>query len=366
MPSTTALRVELGGDAALVLTDRDPVRAGGVFLVAYAGINEVLLASGLPPLDVEAELAEVCLVEPPRELAGSAVTLMDGPFFSLTPMPAEGAYAFTHVRYTPQARWDLAPGARSPYELAASLERRSRFALMQRDGQRYLPALAGLRHLGSRFEVKAIPRRHAVDDGRPILVRRHSADPLCASVLGSKIDSVFELEEAVEALLGEEARCKGRGRLARGGGTSRSRTRRLAPAPACPLTRGVELDDEAFQRVDGLRVIPGASLVRVQEDLDIAAIIRLPGVPVRVLERLVGDPAPVADRLGEMVLLERAQPRAGTARRVEHLGMPRGEVEHEGVLGRRGDGGEVPAAAQGIGAEQRLDPAHPAAVEATS
>lgn len=201
---TEVRRLELDGGTAVIKTDRGPpLRAGGVFLAAYAGINAVLLASGLPPLDTEAELAEVCLVEPPPELAGLAVTVMDGPFFSLTPLPVFGAHAFTHVRYTPHARWDLAspPGRRCPYRLAGTLEPRSRFPFMRRDAERYLPALAGLRQQGSRFEVKAIPRRREVDDGRPILVRRHLADPLCVSVLGSKIDSVFELEETVEALL---------------------------------------------------------------------------------------------------------------------------------------------------------------------
>ena len=207
MLGTAALRVELGGAAAVVQTDRDgpPVRAGGVFLVAYAGTNRLLAASGLPPLDLKAELAEVCLVDPPPELARLGVTVMDGPFFSLTPMPAEGCHAFTHVRYTPQAGWNLGRVDGCPYRLAEDLAPRPRFLFMQRDAQRYLPAVAGLRHRGSLFEVKAIPNRHEIDDGRPILLRRHSADPLCVSVLGSKIDSVFELEEAVEELLDRRA-----------------------------------------------------------------------------------------------------------------------------------------------------------------
>lgn len=204
LTGTEVRRVILGDGTAVLETDRDPpLRAGGVFLAAYAGINRILLASGLPPIDTEAELAEICLVEPPPELADLAVTVMDGPFFSLTPLPAERTHALTHVRYTPQARWDLAspPGRRCPYRLAGTLDRRTRFPFMRRDAERFLPALAGLRHQDSRFEVKAIPRRREVDDGRPILVRRHSAEPLCVSVLGSKIDSVFELEEVVEAML---------------------------------------------------------------------------------------------------------------------------------------------------------------------
>jgi glycine/D-amino acid oxidase-like deaminating enzyme len=196
-----ARRIDLAGSTATVLTDAGPVRARAVFLVAYAGINELLRASGLQPLDLKAELAEICLVDVPPELRGFAFTVIDGPFFSLMPMPALGTSSLTHVRYTPQASWSLLDDPRPPYALARSLARPSRFLFMQRDAQRFLPAAASLARRGSLFELKAIPNRHEIDDGRPILVRCHAQAPLCVSVLGSKIDSVFELEEAVGDLL---------------------------------------------------------------------------------------------------------------------------------------------------------------------
>jgi glycine/D-amino acid oxidase-like deaminating enzyme len=202
MPGVEALRLELGGRVAVVATDAGPVRARSVFVVAYAGTNGLLLASGLPPLEAKAELAEVCLVEPPPELRGLAVTVVDGPFFSLTPLPGQGAHALTHVRYTPHATWDLArPTGAPPYAPADTPPPATRFPFMRKDALRYLPAAAGLRLLRSRFELKAIPSRREVDDGRPVLVRRLCDDPLCVAVLGSKFDSVFELEEAVEAML---------------------------------------------------------------------------------------------------------------------------------------------------------------------
>jgi glycine/D-amino acid oxidase-like deaminating enzyme len=206
MAGVEARRIGLGGGSAVVATDAGPVRARSVFVAAYAGTNALLRASGLPPLEAEAELAEVCLVEPPPGLRRLAVTVVDGPFFSLTPLPGAGAcHALTHVRYTPHAGWDLARcPAGSPYAAAEALAPRAatRFPLMRRDAARYLPAAAGLMWRGSRFELKAVPSRREVDDGRPVLVRRLCDDPLCAAVLGSKLDSVFELEEAVEGMLG--------------------------------------------------------------------------------------------------------------------------------------------------------------------
>jgi hypothetical protein len=155
-------------------------------------------------LDLKAEITELCLVDPPPQLARRGVTVMDGPFFSCMPMPAEGCHSLTHVRYTPHASWDLRRGdlGRRPYGVLEGYPRGSRFLHMQRDAARYLPALRGLKQRGSLFEVKAVPNRHELDDGRPIMVRRHTADPLCASVLGAKLDSVFELEDAILGLTG--------------------------------------------------------------------------------------------------------------------------------------------------------------------
>lgn len=199
---TEVTRVELGAEPAMLATSRGPVRATAVLIVAYAGINALLRASGIEPLDLKAEITELCLVDPPPELQGRGVTVMDGPFFSCMPMPAERCHSLTHVRYTPHASWDLRRDLpRPPYAVLEGYDGHGRFLHMQRDAARYLPALRGVRPRGSLFEVKAVPNRHELDDGRPIMVRRHSTAPLCASVLGAKLDSVFELEDAISGLM---------------------------------------------------------------------------------------------------------------------------------------------------------------------
>jgi hypothetical protein len=147
---------------------------------------------------LKAELAEICLVDVPADLQRLAVTVVDGPFFSLTPVPAHDAHALTHVRYTPHAAWREG--------LGPAVSGDTRFLFMRKDAERYLPAAADLRHRRSLFEIKALPLRHEVDDGRPILVTCHSRTPLCVSVLGAKIDSLFELEAVVASLTGDRPR----------------------------------------------------------------------------------------------------------------------------------------------------------------
>jgi hypothetical protein len=126
---------------------------------------------------------------------------MDGPFFSLMPMPAENAHSFTHVRYTPHTSWDLKSISKSPYEILDVYEKKERYLLMQKDAQRYLLPLSKLRYRYSLFEVKTVPTKNEIDDGRPIIFRQHSVETPCISILGSKVDSIFELEDAVKEFL---------------------------------------------------------------------------------------------------------------------------------------------------------------------
>ena len=54
------------------------------------------------------------------------------------------------------------------------------------------------RHLQSLFEVKTVLARNEVDDGRPILLRREAGSPRLLSVLGGKIDNIYDALEALD------------------------------------------------------------------------------------------------------------------------------------------------------------------------
>ena len=75
----------------------------------YSRLNHVLAASDAEPIPAKHELTELALVEPPEALGGAAVTVMDGPFFSLMPYPSRGLYTLSHVRYTPHYHWHDRP-----------------------------------------------------------------------------------------------------------------------------------------------------------------------------------------------------------------------------------------------------------------
>ena len=100
--STTALSVHEIKDRVVVnFSSGSEVKAKHVFNVTYSKINKLLSSQNNLKKRVKHELAEIALIEPPDELAGLAVTVMDGPFFSTMPYPSTDLYSLSHVQYTP-------------------------------------------------------------------------------------------------------------------------------------------------------------------------------------------------------------------------------------------------------------------------
>lgn len=179
------------------LSDGTEVSARYAFNITYAQINDVLDRAGLPQAALKHELAEIALVAPPEELHGMGVTVMDGPFFSCMPYPAEGLYSLTHVRYTPHDSWHDRAGEASAYTRLAAARPESRVQHMIRDGQRYLPCLARAVPRQSIYDVKTVLTKNERDDGRPILYQQKPGNSRVVSILGGKIDNIYDLFDLV-------------------------------------------------------------------------------------------------------------------------------------------------------------------------
>lgn len=143
------------------------------------------------------EITEMALMRMPDTLEGIGVTVMDGPFFSMMPFPARGLHTLSHVRYTPHLHWNDQAGL-DPYARLDEYARASRVDRMIRDVERYIPAIQGAVHVDSLFEVKTVLLKNEGDDGRPILFEKHQGLPGCYSVLGSKIDNIYDVLEQLD------------------------------------------------------------------------------------------------------------------------------------------------------------------------
>ncbi len=69
---------------------------------------------------------------------------------------------------------------------------------MVRDSQRYLPVIEDAEHIDSLFEVKSVLVKNETDDGRPILFEKYSQLPRYYSILGGKLDNIYDVIEKLK------------------------------------------------------------------------------------------------------------------------------------------------------------------------
>lgn len=174
-----------------------------VFNCTYSGLNQFRGDFPGTSTRLKQEITEMPLMDVSPALKALGFTIMDGPFFSLMPFPARGLHTLSHVRYTPHLSWSDQQGL-DPYERLEQYDRQTRVDRMVRDVSRYLPAVLDAKHVDSLFEVKTVLVKNEGDDGRPILFEKHPDLPGCYSVLGGKIDNIYDVLEQLDCELLED------------------------------------------------------------------------------------------------------------------------------------------------------------------
>jgi len=169
-----------------------------VFNCTYSGLNQIEGDFHGVHTGLKQEITEMALMSMPTSLDGLGVTVMDGPFFSLMPFPARGLHTLSHVRYTPHLHWNDKQGI-DPYDRLRNYEQQTRVDRMVRDVGRYIPTMLDAKYVDSLFEVKTVLVKNEGDDGRPIFFQKHLELPGCYSVLGGKIDNIYDVLETLDA-----------------------------------------------------------------------------------------------------------------------------------------------------------------------
>ncbi|NNM20047.1 MAG: FAD-binding oxidoreductase [Gammaproteobacteria bacterium] len=183
-------------------TDDGVLRSRYVFNCAYSQINKINVSSGRPAIPLRHELTEMALVEMPDALKHVGITVMCGPFFSVMPFPPRKLHTLSHVRYTPHHHWQDAgtTGYVDAHEHFERAARSSNYPYMIKDAQRYTPVLADCRYVESLWEIKTVLPRSDIDDSRPILFRPDEQLPGLISVLGGKIDNIYDVQLELDEL----------------------------------------------------------------------------------------------------------------------------------------------------------------------
>ena len=173
------------------------ISAEKVFNCTYSGLNQLGGDFNGTHTKLKHEITEMALMQMPDSLKNIGITVMDGPFFSMMPFPPRGLHTLSHVRYTPHFSWKDQQDIH-PYKKLEEYDQATRSDRMVRDAARYLPDVLEAKYVDSLFEVKTILIKNETDDGRPILFEKHPELPGCDSVLGGKIDNIYDVLEKLE------------------------------------------------------------------------------------------------------------------------------------------------------------------------
>jgi len=186
-----------GGFRLRGVSGEEIYQADLVFNCTYSRINTLRQQSCLPLLPFKHELTEIALVEVPDIMKRLGVTVMDGPFFSVIPYPSRQLHSLSHVRYSPHQRWVDSSTLVDSDQLMDEAKRNSNFMYMLRDASRYMPILSDVMYRGSLFEVKTVLIQSEGDDGRPILFHEEPSMSGCHTIMGGKIDNIYDILEVI-------------------------------------------------------------------------------------------------------------------------------------------------------------------------
>lgn len=191
--SDNKLRVCLRNDMGV----EELITSTYVFNCTYSGLNQIHGDFLGTHSELKHELAELALIKVPQPLQDLGITIMDGPFFSILPFPDLNLHTLTHVRYTPHINWKDDRNI-NPYEKLRGYKRSTYANRMIRDAGRFLPFILDSKYINSLFEIKTVLQKNEGDDGRPILFEKYKNLPGLFSIMGSKIDNIYDILERLD------------------------------------------------------------------------------------------------------------------------------------------------------------------------
>lgn len=199
---------QMGGRWIIKGQDHTAIETDWVLNTTYSSLNTVIKAFGFEPLPMKFELTEMVLCSVPPALQDYGLTVMDGPFFSLMPFDFEGQFSLSAVRYTPHetAFTDTPCFSCQTSSKTCTVKQvencnkcpvrpNSAWAHMLQLARKYLKNDILPSYNKSIFTVKALMKSSSLSDSRPVIIRRDSDSPSFTSVLGGKINTIYEMDD---------------------------------------------------------------------------------------------------------------------------------------------------------------------------
>ena len=116
------------------------------------------------------------------------------------PFPALGMHTLSHVRFTPVIAWTETP-IDLPGSLQYGVNSPTNAQAMIRDAARYMPIFHRTEAIKSIYAMKTVLVDNDRDDGRPILFEFDKRSKNVVSILGGKIDNIYDVFLALDELV---------------------------------------------------------------------------------------------------------------------------------------------------------------------
>jgi hypothetical protein len=192
------------------LSDGSEIVAGNVLNSTYASVNQINTLFGFPPFSIKYEICEIILGKVSSRIQDVGVTVMDGPFFSMMPFGKTAFHSLTAVAFTPHKTSRTVDPVFPCQSLVTECGPQflnncntckakppSAWKAMNQLAKRFLREDIEFTYDSSLFSMKPILSGAELDDSRPTLIRRFSENPGFIAVLSGKINTVYDLEEAL-------------------------------------------------------------------------------------------------------------------------------------------------------------------------
>lgn len=200
------------GDSWIVKAGEITAQAPYILNASYAGVNEIHKLLGFSPFKIKYELCEIILCNVSDNLKNTGLTVMDGPFFSLMPFGKTGYHSLTSVTFTPhETSFDTVPEFDCREKSEGLCQKgalyncndcparpKSAWPYMSHLAGKYLKDEFEISYVKSLFSMKPVLKASEIDDSRPTLIRQYSDSPVFVSVLSGKINTVYDLDGALQ------------------------------------------------------------------------------------------------------------------------------------------------------------------------
>ncbi len=202
----------IGKEYEVSLSDGSKFRTSFVLNATYASVNQIQKLLGFDMFKIKYELCEIILCNVNSTLTKVGLTVMDGPFFSIMPFGKTGFHSLTAVTFTPHVSCkeplpifycqQHSKGFCSPYHLGncneCPVKPKSAWPYMSNLAHKYLRDDLLFEYSQSLYSLKPILLASEIDDSRPTLIRTFSETPKFVSVLSGKINTVYDLDKALD------------------------------------------------------------------------------------------------------------------------------------------------------------------------